>query len=42
MKTILAAFSTALILIWVMGTFDIIDFKFCIAPAGTCSVEVRK
>jgi hypothetical protein len=27
---------------WLLGSADIIDFKFCIAPAGTCSVEVRK
>lgn len=42
MKTILAILGAWLVLLWLMGSIDIIDFKFCISPAGTCSIEVSK
>ena len=42
MKTILAIIGGSVALLWIMGSFDVIDFKFCITPAGTCSIEVRK
>jgi hypothetical protein len=42
MKTILAIIGAVAVYCWALGTLDIIDFKFCISPAGTCSIEVRK
>lgn len=42
MKTILALLGAAVVACWLLGSLDIIDFKFCISPAGTCSIEVRK
>jgi hypothetical protein len=28
--------------LWLLGSANLIDFKLCIGPAGTCSVEVSK
>jgi len=41
-RTFLALIGASWVALWFMGSIDMIDFKFCIAPAGTCTVEVRK
>jgi hypothetical protein len=41
-NAILEAIGIFFIAMWLLGSANVIDFKLCISPAGTCSVEVRK
>lgn len=42
MKMVLATLGAAFVVLWFFAEANIIDFKLCISPAGTCSVEVTR
>jgi hypothetical protein len=40
--SILEAIGIIFVVLWLLGCVNLIDFKLCISPAGTCSVEVTR
>jgi hypothetical protein len=37
MKTIRHYVGTIVLILWLLGQLDIIDFRLCVGPAGSCS-----
>jgi hypothetical protein len=40
--SILEGIGIIFVVLWLLGHINVIDFKLCISPAGTCSVEVTR